>query len=361
MSTTWRATAAPEGWKVGRWAKTSESTWEEQKIGMSEPPCAFEVVKGPTTPGSTTIRLRKLGDTVEVLILDTTVQVFRSGQYLGEYLGSWEGGPPAVAAAPRPAAPLAPVQQSSVSGGAPQQVAQVQAPVQQSFVSGGAPQQVAQVQVPMQAAPSPGAPSAAAAPVARPQKHPNLDRSPAKILALKNAVVSGDAAAVKTLLDAGVDPDEPCAGKTALLVAAEKGNVAVVEVLLGAGADPNTVGTDGSTPLTVAFQHGHKEVLSKLFSSTFQSLGSSMVTKEGLAAGRAEDGDSGAPDAGDDLREEALKDKMRALSQLSKECQSPRQCVGEENDQDISLDPNSLREEALRAKMWVLAAGDPGP
>ncbi|CAK0849184.1 unnamed protein product, partial [Prorocentrum cordatum] len=220
----WVASAAPEGWQLGRWSKMSEGSWMEKKIGQpASPPAMFEVLTGgPVCPGSTTVRLRRVDcpedDQIEVLILDTSLQVFRGGQYVGEYLGGYEG-----SVAPVAMAPIWEIPQSSFNSSAPAAVTTKMQTLQAT------PAQTLKV------APSTGA-----------RQKTGFDRSPAKVLALHNACSGGDAAAVKTLLDQGVDPDAPGEkGKTALIIAATKGSLPVVEALLAAGADPNIGSEEG--------------------------------------------------------------------------------------------------------------------
>ncbi len=72
--------------------------------------------------------------------------------------------------------------------------------------------------------------------------------------ALSEAARKGDAAAVKTLLDAGVDVNTKYRyNRTALSYAADRGHVAVVKLLLERGADVNVKDTFyGATALTWA-------------------------------------------------------------------------------------------------------------
>src|SRR4051794_7371955 len=72
--------------------------------------------------------------------------------------------------------------------------------------------------------------------------------------ALGEAARKGDAAAVKKLLDEGVDANTKFRyDRTALSFAADRGHVDVVKVLLDRGADANIKDTFyGATPLTWA-------------------------------------------------------------------------------------------------------------
>eukprot|EP00411_Alexandrium_monilatum_P017205 CAMPEP_0175232620 /NCGR_PEP_ID=MMETSP0093-20121207/26055_1 /TAXON_ID=311494 /ORGANISM="Alexandrium monilatum, Strain CCMP3105" /LENGTH=482 /DNA_ID=CAMNT_0016526487 /DNA_START=51 /DNA_END=1499 /DNA_ORIENTATION=+ len=83
------ATSGPPGWDLGRWAQKSATCWEEQKVQAPSESYLFDIVDGPSAPGSSTIRLRMKGTTTEALLLNGTVQIFVDGQYLGEYCGGW--------------------------------------------------------------------------------------------------------------------------------------------------------------------------------------------------------------------------------------------------------------------------------
>jgi ankyrin repeat protein len=74
------------------------------------------------------------------------------------------------------------------------------------------------------------------------------------------AAQAGDAARIKTLLDAGADhaaADE--AGETALMHAAHAGYVAAVQMLIAAGADVNAKSPQGWTALAKASYNGETE------------------------------------------------------------------------------------------------------
>merc|ERR1719458_1663336 len=136
----------------------------------------------------------------------------------------------------------------------------------------GAAMQPRQPQVPQKPQPPP-----------RPQKAANLDTSPVKVQSLVEASRRGRTKEVEKLLTECVDPDGKGAdGTTPLMAAAQFGSVPSVEALLAAGGDPN-IGKDGTNPMTVAFQQGHKEILNILFKSTFQNL-DSMVARPPAAS-----------------------------------------------------------------------------
>ncbi|CAK0819708.1 unnamed protein product [Prorocentrum cordatum] len=323
-----------QGWQLGRWSKISESNWVEQKTGQPAlPPAMFEALTGgPVCPGSTTVRLRMIDcpedDQIEALILDTSLQVFRGGQYVGEYMGGYES-----AVEPMGEAPL---QQSSFNSSAPAEVTMQVQTIQASPVQTLRP------------ARSAGATQKA-----------GFDRSPAKVCALHSACSGGDAAAVKALLDQRVDPDAPGEkGKTALLVAATAGSLPVAELLLAAGADPNVGSEDGQTPLVEAFRRGHKAVMSKLFSST---LGSLRGAPRDLGAGGTAEADDAVPaNAHHSLMGVTMK-----LSRLGPTTQdrfySPARRDTTDLTRTLALDPATLREQQLKNKMCLLAENSPSP
>lgn len=241
MARAFVATAGPKGWKLGRWCAKSDKAWEEEKLDKSAT-TSYQFAGPSETPGSKTVRLTT--DNIEVLLCDCTAIVFENGKFSGEFLGRWEVN---GVAEPPPPQPKAPKRTGT------------QKPEETMKASPGAS----------------GAPS-------RGKKAENLDRSPMMVEQLHAAAKTGDAVTVKSLLGKNVDPDATGQdGTTPLFAAATKGSLPCVQALLEAGADPN-IGKKGNTPMTVAFQKGHKEVLKALFGSTFQSLESIMVSDKGL-------------------------------------------------------------------------------
>jgi hypothetical protein len=83
---------------------------------------------------------------------------------------------------------------------------------------------------------------------------------------LFNAARSGDAAAVKSLLDRGVDVNTKFRyGATALSYASDKGHVEVVKLLIARKADVNVKDTFyGATPIIWAAQKGHAKIVEAL-------------------------------------------------------------------------------------------------
>jgi hypothetical protein len=86
-----------------------------------------------------------------------------------------------------------------------------------------------------------------------------------KKTALMMAVLEGDTASVKTLLNEGADVNEKDVyGKTALMKASEKGDIATVKTLLDRGADVNVKTDQGGTALLAASYGGHSVVMQTL-------------------------------------------------------------------------------------------------
>mmetsp|Transcript_54935 Transcript_54935/g.101676 ORF Transcript_54935/g.101676 Transcript_54935/m.101676 type:complete len:317 (-) Transcript_54935:215-1165(-) len=224
MSRKFVTTVGPKGAKLGVWSKTASGAWEEKKKDGTQ--SEFQEVGPSGTPGSTTFWLRSKDKRTEVLILDTSVQMFVDGKYSGEYLGGWEGEQAGARAA------------RGAVGGAEMTLA-------------------------------PGSQAARQALAGGPK-----DRSPQSAEKLIAAAKSGDIATVRECLASNVDPDASSKGVTALYVAAEQGKLDVVEELLKNGADVNKGGKDGQTPLQAAFLRGHRDVLKVLFNAAFRSLDS---------------------------------------------------------------------------------------
>lgn len=80
--------------------------------------------------------------------------------------------------------------------------------------------------------------------------------------ALFQAATDGDLARVRSLLEAGTDPDTPSRyGATALTFASDKGHTEVVRLLLERGADPDVQDTFyNQTPLAWALGKGHLDI-----------------------------------------------------------------------------------------------------
>lgn len=282
------ATSAPQGWKLGRWSQVDQKTWQEEKLDNPQIVYQLQVVNGPSLPGSKTVRLKMKDQNTEVLLLDSSVQVFVNGAYFGEYGGAWQaaggqkGGRAPVAAK---AAAREPPQAAAASRGSSKQdtaFEQTLAPAQASEQKSAPPAKKAPpAAAPQAAAPLPSINSAPdreqfqswQPPTdSRPRKADGLDKTDASMQKLIGAAKNGDAGKVKECLDAGIDPDGPAKdGQTPLMAATRGGHSAVVEALLGACADP-TMGKGEETPLTIAFQKGNQGLLKVLFNASFTNL-----------------------------------------------------------------------------------------
>jgi peptidoglycan/LPS O-acetylase OafA/YrhL len=83
---------------------------------------------------------------------------------------------------------------------------------------------------------------------------------------INGAVYLGHEAAVRSLIEAGVDPNAAGSdGNTPVYAAAITGDAAMVELLLELGADPNIPNPDGM-PVDVAAYFGHREAAEALLS-----------------------------------------------------------------------------------------------
>lgn len=355
------ADQAPPGWRLGRWSQRDATGWEERKTDEPGVAYEFEVQQGlDDTPGSMTVRLRMKDANTEVLLLDRTAQIFVDGHYFGEYRGHWEvGGQELVdsrtgsIAAPR-AAP----------GGAPQRSPQPgrQAPggMQHSATGPLGQQPHGAHAMPHHASTLP--PQALAASVPQdsafggPRIMPaaNLDRSPEMVAQMYKAVESGQAEAVKRLLSAGADPNGVKEGRPSpLLMATSKGNLPIVQELLAAGADPYLGGGPTSdTPILVAFQKGHSDVLRALFKASFQTLEAAMSPGElasvlgfGRQVSDMEWDEEALPTAAlQELHETTAKLlKLRAEPPVEDDYRRAHQ-----EDEDVDMPVSAVREGAVR-------------
>lgn len=102
------------------------------------------------------------------------------------------------------------------------------------------------------------------------------------------AARKGDIAAVKALLDKGVDVNAKTNyGATALSYACDKGHVEVVKLLIERGADVNVKDTFyGEVPLGWALSHSHVEVVKLLLERGAQGKERALI--EGADSGNAE-------------------------------------------------------------------------
>jgi hypothetical protein len=372
MAAAFVATSAPQGWKLGKWSQLNQSTWQEQKLDNPKIVYKFQVIGGPATAGSTTVRLKMSDQNTEVLLLESTAQIFVGGCYLGEYGGQWEGnrsGQQPARGAPQPARGAQPgfsgrpeVTQMPAASPAPEQT---KAPAKQL-------QQTLQPAAPSMPAPAPtrkditplvefGSPAATAR--TRPAKAEGLDKAPDKINKLVSAAQTGDTATVQQLLSSGVDPDGPAKdGRTPLMAAAGKGHLQVVEALLAASADPN-LGKGSDTPMTLAFQAGKQDVLKALFAASFQTLGDmvgpGVVYDPRYSLSKIAQVNDEVPDnAMDDLREVTAQ-----LAKISSPANATKINAGKYGNYTELMtaeatetkDSDFLREEAVRLAMRSLS------
>ncbi|MEM8544962.1 MAG: ankyrin repeat domain-containing protein [Cyanobacteria bacterium P01_H01_bin.119] len=80
------------------------------------------------------------------------------------------------------------------------------------------------------------------------------------------ATLEGDVATVRSLLDAGTDPDGVYHTNTALIYAARDGHTEIAIALIEAGAEVNWIDGEGVTPLILAAFKGHVEIAERLLS-----------------------------------------------------------------------------------------------
>ena len=99
---------------------------------------------------------------------------------------------------------------------------------------------------------------------------------------LTEAVKSGNAAAVRSLLKSGADPNQPDAGGTTPLGwAAHKENLEMTELLLAGGAKPDATSRYRVTPLNIAAETGNAAVLERLLAAGADANG---LSEEGQTA-----------------------------------------------------------------------------
>ena len=85
---------------------------------------------------------------------------------------------------------------------------------------------------------------------------------------LTEAVKSGNISAVRSLVKAGADANEPGAdGSTPLIWAVRSANADITDVLLAAGAKPDAVSRYRVTPLNIAAEMGNAAILESLLAA----------------------------------------------------------------------------------------------
>ncbi len=128
------------------------------------------------------------------------------------------------------------------------------------------PAEPAEPQAPRADPPRP-APVAAEKPPA--QSTPAIAPTPTALTqsrSLHEAVVRGDAAAARSMLDQGADIEskDPGSGASPLHYAVMKGRMEIVDLLLARGADVNSRTRNGTTPLHTAALYSRREVAARL-------------------------------------------------------------------------------------------------
>ncbi len=92
-----------------------------------------------------------------------------------------------------------------------------------------------------------------------------VSKNTMRVAVINTAAASQNVEIVKTVLQAGADPNhQQQAGYTALHEAASHNNVAMAQALLDAGADRNIRSDDGKTAADMAREAGHAEMLALL-------------------------------------------------------------------------------------------------
>jgi len=195
---------------------------------INVPPATGWSALGACKPAPT-LYLEHAASILEILILETTIQVFNNGTYAGEYVGGWQR--------------------------------------DDSYLSGPTPG----LAPPLPEMPKPK--KLVAKPRPKRSKKKNCNSSPHLVERLYEASKQGDVATVQKLLDMPVDPDGIVQSERSspLIAAALCGSVDVTELLVAAGADVN-LDVNGTTALIVAHQQGKKDVLRVLFDAAFTML-----------------------------------------------------------------------------------------
>jgi ankyrin repeat protein len=188
------------------------------------------------------------------------------------------------------------------------------------------------------------------------------------VQSLVEAARRGKSKDVQKLLGESVDPDgKGQGGVTPLMAAAQFVSVPSVEALIGAGADPN-IGKDGTTPMTIAFQQGHKEVLNVLFKSTFSNLDHMVAPPPAASAGGRSEMNGYPEPAGDEVPASAILDLREVTAKLSDvgkprprsavvAAQSPtgNDAPPDENSEDQQAHEGKVREDAMKDAMKLIA------
>jgi hypothetical protein len=98
--------------------------------------------------------------------------------------------------------------------------------------------------------------------------------------ALHRAAREGDVAKLRSLLDAGADPNLPSSsGRTPLMEAALRGRLEIARLLISAGADVNISDRGVGTALEAAEREGHTELAALLRQAGARTSGRSVGDK----------------------------------------------------------------------------------
>nr|GMD40259.1 ankyrin-1 isoform X1 [Ipomoea batatas] len=102
------------------------------------------------------------------------------------------------------------------------------------------------------------------------------------ITPLLSAVAAGSLQCLELLIKAGAKVNITAGGATALHIAADNGSPEIIKTLLQAGADPNASDEDGMKPIQVAAARGNRAAVELLFPVTSQVQGVSEWNVDGL-------------------------------------------------------------------------------
>jgi hypothetical protein len=157
------------------------------------------------------------------------------------------------------------------------------------------------------------------------------------------AARKGDTAAVKALLDKGVDVNAKTRyGATALSYACDKGHVEVVKLLIDRGADVNVKDTFyGEVPLGWALSHDHVQIVNMLLDKG--ATGTERVLVSGVQDGNVEIVKVALEKGG--MKQEALNNALLRASPDKKEIIELLKKAGATAVQ-FSVDPETLKSYA---------------